>query len=137
MQQTPRDVLGRYRRAILDKNADALADLYADDAVHEIPFRFPGMPARYEGREQVRAAYRAIWGASPVRPEEIRDVVTHETADPEVIVAEQVVAGLVPATGDSFAVPGVLVLRVRDGLITHVRDYMDALAATQALDRTA
>ncbi|MEU2780190.1 hypothetical protein ABZ646_47280, partial [Streptomyces sp. NPDC007162] len=59
----PREVLARYQRAMLDKSADDLADLYAVDAMHEFPFLFPGMPERYQGREEVRAGYRAAWDA--------------------------------------------------------------------------
>lgn len=129
----PREVLARYYKAMLDKSADDLADLYAVDAVHEFPFTAPGFPPRYEGREAVRAGYRAAWGATPVRVKEIRRVSTYGTDDPEVVVAEQVVVGTVPAAGDApFGVPGLLVLRVRDGLITHVRDYMDAMSVAGA-----
>jgi ketosteroid isomerase-like protein len=59
----------------------------------------------------------------------------HRTSDPEVVVAEQVVSGIVAGTGEPFAFPGLLVLRVRDGLITHVRDYMDGLGVAHALGR--
>lgn len=130
--RTPREALAAYHRAMLDKSADDLADLYAPDALHEFPFTAPGFPPRYEGREAVRAGYRAVWGASPVRIDEVRTVSSYETADPEVIVAEHVVVGTVPATGTSFTVPGLLVLRLRHGLITHVRDYMDTAALTAA-----
>ncbi|MFI0724288.1 nuclear transport factor 2 family protein [Streptomyces sp. NPDC021224] len=123
--RSPHDVLDRYYQAMLDKSADDLADLYAADAVHEFPFTAPGFPPSFEGREAVRAGYRAAWGASPVRVEEIRRVAVHRTDDPEVIVAEQVVMGTVPDTGAAFGVPGLLVLRVRGGCISHVRDYMD------------
>ncbi|MFE3519050.1 nuclear transport factor 2 family protein [Streptomyces sp. NPDC059166] len=126
--QAPREVLARYYRAMLDKSADGLADLYAVDAVHEFPFASPGFPPRYEGREAVRAGYRAAWGATPVRVREVREVAVHETGDPEVVVAEHVVVGELPDGGAAFTVPGLLVLRVRDGLIARVRDYMDASA---------
>ncbi|MEU2249506.1 nuclear transport factor 2 family protein [Streptomyces sp. NPDC019224] len=130
--RTPRGVLASYYRAMLGKSADELADLYAADALHEFPFTAPGFPPRYEGREAVRAGYRAAWGASPVRIDEVRTVSSYETADPEVIIAEHVVAGTLPAGGAAFTVPGLLVLRVRDGLITHVRDYMDTAALAGA-----
>ncbi|MDT0341570.1 nuclear transport factor 2 family protein [Streptomyces litchfieldiae] len=121
----PRDVLARYQQAMLDKSADDLADLYADDAVHEFPFRFPGLPGRFEGREAVRAGYRQLWGATAVRARSVREVAVHETTDPQVIIAEQVVlAG--PDGAEHAQVPGLLVIRVRDGRIVHVRDYMDA-----------
>ncbi|MFF5492124.1 nuclear transport factor 2 family protein [Streptomyces aquilus] len=128
----PREVLARYHQAMRDKSADQLAELYARDAVHEFPFTAPGFPPRYTGREEVRAGYRAAWGASPVRVVEIRDVVVHETRDPEVIVAEQTVVAAVPGGTDQFSVPGLLVLRARDGLLVHVRDYMDGFGVSEA-----
>ncbi|MEU5538862.1 nuclear transport factor 2 family protein [Streptomyces sp. NPDC020362] len=130
-----RGVLACYHRAILDKSADDLADLYAADAVHEFPFFFPGMPARYQGREEVRAGYRAVWGASPAQPQEITEVAIHENTDPEVIIAEHVITGTVTTSGQPFSFPGLLVLRVRNGLIVHARDYMDGLGVAHTMDR--
>ena len=128
-------VLERYRRALLDSSADDLAGLYAPDGVHEVPFPFPGLPRRCDGREEVRAAYRAAWGARPARPERVIEVAVHETTDPEVIVVEQIVTGTLATTGRPFRIPGLLVMRVRDGSIVHVRDYlghMDGPAAVRA-----
>jgi uncharacterized protein len=133
--RSPREVLARYQQAILDRSADDLADLYAPDAVHELPFLFPGMPDRYRGSEEVRAGYRAAWGASPARPQEIRDLVVHESTDPEVLTVEQTVVGTVTTDGRAFRFPGVLVLRIRDGRIVHVRDYMDGLGVARAMGR--
>jgi ketosteroid isomerase-like protein len=130
--RTPAEVLDRYYQAMLDKSADDLADLYAVDAVHEFPFTAPGFPSRYEGREAVREGYRAAWGASPARVERIRKICVHGTADPEVIVAEHVVVGSLPGRGADFTVPGLLVLRVHRGRITHVRDYMDGFGVVAA-----
>jgi ketosteroid isomerase-like protein len=130
MTTAPRAVLSRYYQAMLDKSADDLADLYAADAVHEFPFTAPGFPARFDGREQVRAGYHAAWDAAPMRLTAIEDVRVHETADPEVIVAEQRAVGTMGPEERAFAVPGLLILRVRDGEVVHVRDYMDALAVS-------
>ncbi|WP_348541677.1 nuclear transport factor 2 family protein [Streptomyces sp. MZ04] len=127
--------MARYQQAMLDKSADDLADLYAVDSVHEFPFLFPGMPERYQGREEVRAGYRAAWGASPAQPKEIREVVVHENTDAEVIVVEQIVSGTVTTTGQSFNFPGILVIRIRNSQIVHVRDYMDGLGVAHAMDR--
>ncbi|MFJ6214845.1 nuclear transport factor 2 family protein [Streptomyces sp. NPDC092296] len=133
----PREVLARYQRAMLDKSADDLADLYAVDAVHESPFLFPGMPACYQGREEVRSGYRAAWGTSPAQPQEIREVGVHESIDSEVITVEQVVTGIVTTTGESFSFPSLLVIRVRNGRIVHVRDYVDGLGVAHAMGRLA
>ncbi|MEK0099724.1 nuclear transport factor 2 family protein [Streptomyces sp. A475] len=130
--RTPREVLACYYQAMLDKSPDDLADLYAMDAVHEFPFASPGFPPRFEGREAVRAGYRAAWGGSPVQVQEVRKIADHETADPEVIIAEHVVLGMLPTKQTTFTVPGLLILRVHSGLITRVRDYMDGLGVTTA-----
>ncbi|MFI9781468.1 nuclear transport factor 2 family protein [Streptomyces sp. NPDC051956] len=130
--RAPREVLACYYQAMLDKSADDLADLYAVDAVHEFPFTSPGFPPRYEGREAVRAGYRAAWGASPAQVKEIRKIAAYETADPEVIIAEHVVVGTLPTSPTTFTVPGLLILHVHSGLITRVRDYMDGLGVTNA-----
>ncbi|MGW1409718.1 nuclear transport factor 2 family protein [Streptomyces sp. NPDC002403] len=127
-----REVLTCFYQAILDKSADDLADLYTIDAVHEFPFSSPGFPPCYEGREAVRAGYRAAWGSSPVRIDEIRRIAVHETADPGVVVAEHVAVGTLPARSTTFTVPGLLVLHVRGGLIVRARDYMDGLGVIGA-----
>ncbi|HET6501255.1 MAG TPA: nuclear transport factor 2 family protein [Amycolatopsis sp.] len=93
------------------------------------------MPERYQGREEVRAGYRAAWGASPAQSLEIRDVVVHENTDPEVLVVEQVVSGTMSTTGRPFSFPGLLVLRIRNSKIVHVRDYLDGLGVAHAMDR--
>ncbi|MBY8341912.1 nuclear transport factor 2 family protein [Streptomyces spinosirectus] len=130
--RTPHEVLTCYYQAMLDKSPDDLADLYAVDAVHEFPFTSPGFPSCFEGREAVRAGYRAAWGASPAEVQEVRRVAAYETVDPGLIVAEHVVVGTLPAEATTFTVPGLLILHVRDGLITRARDYMDASGVAAA-----
>ena len=59
-------------------------------------------------------------------------ITVHETADPEVIVAEFRYEGTVVETGEPFTIPGIFVLRVRDGKIVESRDYLDHLRSAQA-----
>jgi len=56
----------------------------------------------------------------------VSDVVVHETTDPEVVVAEY------RTRGPGFTAANVQVVRVRDGLITHSRDYHDHLRMAAA-----
>ncbi|HEX4811968.1 MAG TPA: nuclear transport factor 2 family protein [Nonomuraea sp.] len=117
------EIVSRYHAAMLHKSADELADLYAEDGLHEFPF---GGLAPYKGREEVRAGYRASWSATPAQVREVRRVALHRTEDPEVVVVEQIAH---VAVGDrAIPVPGLLVLRIRGGRIVHTRDYMDATA---------
>ena len=124
--------IARYQQAMLDKSADALADLYAEDAVHEIPFAVPGFPPRFEGREAVRAAYGAMWEKSPVVIERVDSLAVYQATDPEVAVVEQLTIGSVGPGGPQFSMPSLLVLRVRNGLIVQCRDYMDGLTLSRA-----
>jgi ketosteroid isomerase-like protein len=78
---TPPDVLAWRRRLILNGDADGFAGLLAPDAVIELPFAGPpGMPARPEGREAVRANARRVM-ASPPRLEDFEV----ESAGPRVL----------------------------------------------------
>ncbi|NUP02233.1 MAG: nuclear transport factor 2 family protein [Nonomuraea sp.] len=117
------EIVSAFHGAMLHKSADELADLYAEDGVHEFPFG--GLPP-YEGREAVREGYRAAWGASPAVPQEVERVALHRTADPEVVVVEQ--NAHVKVGDQPITVPGLLVLRIRDGRIARCKDFMDSSA---------
>jgi ketosteroid isomerase-like protein len=97
----------------------------------EMPFLPEGMPRRIEGRAEFIAFVTAGREALPVTFVEFRDLVIHETTDPEVIVAEFEYQGTVAETGEEFALPGIFVMRVRDGEIVSSRDYFDHLTAAR------
>jgi ketosteroid isomerase-like protein len=129
---SPRSVLESLLQGISDGRWDDLADLYAQDAVVEMPFA-PSPPTRLEGREAVRAHFAAAAGG-PLRLQ-ADNVVVHDTGDPEVVIAEFDYHGQVTTTGPSFEVANVQVLRVRDGRIVASRDYHDHLAIAAALGK--
>lgn len=120
------DVVAAYHAAMLHKSADELADLYAEDGLHEFPFG--GLPP-FKGQEEIRAGYTMMWGAMKALVKEIRDVTIRQTTDPEVIVVEH--ETVVTVADQELTVPGLLILRVRDGLIVHTRDYMDTSAVAR------
>jgi outer membrane protein assembly factor BamB len=57
----------------------------------------------------------------------------HDTADPEVIVVEYELTGVVTTTGHRATARFISVLRARDGQIVTWREYQDTLAIAQAL----
>jgi ketosteroid isomerase-like protein len=111
---------------------DELPGLYAEDAVVVHPLDRAGPLA---GREALRRHFAA--GAGMGLEMAVRDLVVHETADPEVVIGEFAYEGRVTATGRRFTVHNVFVLRVRDGLIVESRDYADHLAFAAATGRLA
>jgi ketosteroid isomerase-like protein len=131
---TPREVFERQLQTIASQNWSAMAELYADDAVVELPFNRPS-PLRIDGRAQLEARGRAAHDLPlQLRPE---NLVIHETTDPEVIVAEFDYAGRVTTTGRTFRVANVIVARIRDGKIVASRDYHNHVAIGDALGELA
>jgi ketosteroid isomerase-like protein len=130
---SPRHVFERFVQASINNAWDDLADLYAPDAVVEIPFAPPGVPKSSQGRELFRERFRAAAGSRQFHKAE--PVIVHETPDPELIVAELSLHGTVTVTGRSFVNSFVMVMRVRDGLIVSSRDYSNPFVMAEAFGR--
>ncbi len=122
---TPADVLARRRHVILNGDADGFADLFAPEAVIEVPFAgLPGMPARLEGREAIREHARHLM-ALPLRLEDFEVAELYQTQDPEVVIVEMRTTATVTTTGRSFTATSIQILRIRDGQIVLFRDFAD------------
>ncbi len=90
------------------------------------------MPARLQGRAEIRRHLTAAAKAF-TRFDEYRNVVTHETTDPEVVIVEYEARGTVVRTGAPFQQMVIAVFRVRDGQILAYRDYINPLPLVEAL----
>ncbi|WP_271222049.1 nuclear transport factor 2 family protein [Streptosporangium carneum] len=123
------------QRASLGGDHAAFVDLLAEDALVEWPHTPPGLPSRVRGRENIRALLARATG-SPVRLHEIRSETVHRTLDPEVIIAEYEAHGEITTTGRPYRQQIILVIRVRDGRIVSLRDYLDPLVLAQATGRS-
>jgi ketosteroid isomerase-like protein len=106
-----------------------LPELYAADTVVRHPFLPFGGPV-LDGREAIRRHF----AAAAELPLELRarDVVIHQTLDPEVVIGEFRYVGRFTDTGNEFSIPNIFVMRVRNGLIVESRDYTDHLTFAQA-----
>jgi uncharacterized protein len=129
----PREVFARMKQQWLGNSVNAMDSLLAEHAVIEAPFAPPGRPRRFCGREEFLAFARAQRASFPVRLEECREIAVHDTADPEVIVAEYELTGTVTTTGYRANARFIGVLRVRDGQIAAWREYQDTAAIARAL----
>jgi ketosteroid isomerase-like protein len=118
----PQEVIERLLAGIAVGATPALAELYAESAVVELPFAQPG-GLRLVGREQI-AQHFARAGRAPFRLRPI-NVTLHQTSDPELVVVEYDYQGEIRSTGDEFIVANVQIVRVRDGLILSSRDFHD------------
>jgi uncharacterized protein len=107
-----------------------LPSLYAEqtDVVHPFdPLRSPALRTR----EEIREHFTPADGAPARAQRRVANVAIHQTTDPEVIVAEFEYQGTDAGTGEPYALPGIFVLRVRDGEIVSSRDYFDHLTAAR------
>ncbi|MEV5715943.1 nuclear transport factor 2 family protein [Amycolatopsis mediterranei] len=121
---TPRDVFSALSDGISEGRFSELSALYAEDTVVEHPQAVP-RPTRLHGRAAVHERFTsALAGALRLKR---KNVVVHETTDPEVIVAEYDYDAESAETGHTISTANIQVLRVRDGLIVHSRDYHDYL----------
>ncbi len=129
---SPRETVERLMHGISSRRWRELHHLYALDALVEYPFALPS-PARLEGREAVQRYFTAV--AQMPLELRARDIVVHETGDPEVVVAEWDYDGLVTTTNRSFQVSNIQVSRVRGGEITASRDYHNHFVLADVLGR--
>jgi ketosteroid isomerase-like protein len=127
--RSPAEVFLALVNGVADHRGEELADLYAEQThvVHPFhPLRAPALRTREELREHFRPD-----DGIPALDRWVANVIIHETADPEVIVAEFEYQGTVTESGEKFALPGIFVLRVRDGEIVESRDYFDHLTSAR------
>jgi uncharacterized protein len=126
---SPAEVFLALVNGVAEGRWEELPSLYAEqtDVVHPFdPLRQPALRTRDELREHFTPA-----SAGPVRDRRAANITIHQTTDPEVIVAEFEYQGTVAGTGEPYALPGIFVLRVRNGEIVSSRDYFDHLTAAR------
>ena len=128
---SPREVFLALVNGVAAGRWAELPDLYAEqtDVVHPFdPLRAPALRTR----EELRKHFTAPTDATDRPSRRAANITVHETTDPEVIVAEFEYQGTDADTGKPYALPGIFVMRVRDGEIVESRDYFDHLANARA-----
>lgn len=107
---------------------DELAGFYAEETDVRHPMAPLGGDAPLLSREALRihftAAGEAAAGTTGVGVEGLR---IHHSADPEVVVAEFAYRG-----DPDWRAAGIIVFRIRDGLIIESRDYFDHIELARA-----
>ena len=112
-------------------------DTFADDAIFESRYHFPGWPLTIRGRANLIASL-AGYGKS-IRLHFGDALVVHLSAaqpaqDRHVVILEYEVHGKILATGAPYDNRLISVVTIENRKIVHWRDYMDSLAAWTALN---
>ena len=110
---------------------DELVELFSDDAVMELPFA-PGKMARaYEGKAAIGEFQRFARDAFSEFSMTVDAV--HETADPNVVIAEHRSDAVVAANGRPYRNHYVTFFTFdADGLVTSWREFYDAGVVVRA-----
>lgn len=107
-------------------------DTIADDAKFEFLYRFPGWPPQIRGRDNLIAAYSG-YGQS-IKLHQCNKLFVHYDKEAGVVTLEYEVHGKALKTGATYDNRFVSVVTIKNRKIVRWRDYMDSLAAWQALN---
>jgi ketosteroid isomerase-like protein len=106
-------------------------DSTADDVVYEVLYDFPGWPRIIKGRADLMGSFRGYGDAIALQSAD--HLITHATDGGGVVVIEYEVHGTILATGANYDNRFCSIIRIENRKIAHWRDYMDSLAAWNAL----
>jgi ketosteroid isomerase-like protein len=121
------EIFEQFRLGLLDGVFAPDEELWAEDALVEFPYAPEGRPQRFAGRAEFLAFAAAAQVDQPVRFEHFRILALRDSPDPQVLIVEYQLTGTATASGRRSSAVFVLKLRVRDGLITHWREYQDLI----------
>ncbi|HEY4454784.1 MAG TPA: nuclear transport factor 2 family protein [Pseudonocardiaceae bacterium] len=136
MTATAREVVEQVLRASREMDTDTFVSLIAPNCHLEWPYRPEGVPAALDGREQIRE-FLTTQATGLVRFDEYRNIVIHETTDPEVVIVEYDADGTVIPTGAPLRQRIIAVLTIRGGLVVSYRDYLNPLVLAETLASVA
>ncbi len=105
-------------------------DLLADDVVFEYDISVPGYPKRVEGRQNIIDLYSDYDGFMTVNSADGLHVYRDHAAS--VVMLEYEVHGESVQTGRPYNNRFVSVVTIKDGKVTHWRDYLDPVAVFDA-----
>jgi len=106
-------------------------DIVADDVVYEVLYNFPGWPRAIQGRAGLMAAFRGY--VDNIALQSADKLIAHKTDDGHVVVIEYEVHGTILATGVKYDNRFCSIIKIENRKIEQWRDYMDSLAAWNAL----
>jgi uncharacterized protein len=106
-------------------------DIVADDIIYEVLYNVPGWPRVITGRTDLMAAFRRYVDNIALRS--ANQLILHKTDDGRVVVIEYEVHGTVVANGTKYDNRFCSIIKIEGRKVAHWRDYMDSLAAWNAL----
>jgi uncharacterized protein len=127
---------GLVRGALRDLvDGEHFFDIVTDDVVYEVLYDVPGWPRVIHGRTDLMAQFRGY--CENIELQSANKLIAHKTDNGRVVVIEYEVQGTILATGVKYNNRFCSIIKLENRKIAHWRDYMDSLAAWNALTARA
>ena len=124
------EIVEKGLRGLVD--GDHYFDTFAEDAIFESLYHFPGWPTTIRGRANLMASLSGYGKTIKVHAADA--LVVHRSQDSRVVILEYEVHGKILSTGGAYENRLISVITIEKRKIVHWRDYMDSLAAWTALN---
>jgi ketosteroid isomerase-like protein len=106
-------------------------DIVADDVIYDVLYEVAGWPRIIRGRANLMAQFRGY--CDNIEIQSADNSIAHKTDDGRVVVIEYEVHGTILATGVKYNNRFCSIIKIEKRKIAQWRDYMDSLAAWNAL----
>ncbi len=106
-------------------------DIVSDSVVYEVLYDVSGWPRIIRGRADLMARFRGY--CDNIELQSADKLIIHKTDDGGVVVIEYEVHGTILASGVKYNNRFCSIIKIENRKIAHWRDYMDSLAAWNAL----
>jgi ketosteroid isomerase-like protein len=110
---------------------DHFFDIVSGRVVYEVLYEFPGWPRIIRGRADLMAQFKGY--GDNIELHSADNLITRRTDDGRSFIIEYEVHGTIVATGVKYDNRFCSIIEIEDRKIAHWRDYMDSLAAWNAL----
>jgi ketosteroid isomerase-like protein len=107
-------------------------DTFAENAIFESRYQFPGWPVEIRGRANLMASLSGY--GKTIRVHSANGLVVHRSEDRRVVILEYEVHGKILSSGGPYNNRLISIITIENRKIVHWRDYMDSLAAWTALN---
>ena len=120
------------RRALGDLvDGEHFFDIVADNVVYEVLYDIAGWPQTIRGRADLMAQFAGY--CRNVELQSADKLISHKTDDGHTVVIEYEVHGTILGNRIKYDNRFCSIIKMENRKITHWRDYMDSLAAWNAL----
>jgi ketosteroid isomerase-like protein len=109
-------------------------DTFAEDAIFESRYHFPGWPVTIQGRANLMTALSGY--GKTIKLHSGDALVVHRSEKSHVVILEYEVHGKILSSGETYNNRLISVVTIDHRKIVHWRDYMDSLAAWRALNHS-